>query len=286
MCGDSPETCRLPGRPCRERPAISAFEGAATTPNPTDRRTGRPTPCAGPRLRVPRRRPAVTRCAPSSHREAKPWTSDQGGQLDGAPVRLGARRDQVGHRPRARRDVRRHRDRALVQPRRDALIAMVPPRLPNAALPMTVTGVLELAGAGRASRPDDGTRGGRMYCGADDRHVPGECPAGAVAGWNQDHATAVADGRAGRLRGGVSGGRVRLNGRRLSTGGAAGRGGWLMGIGRCGRYHFGGFGMARSTVSCGISVGWTTGFHGGWATRSSVPRAIVMECSHSVPNVA
>ncbi|WP_216911915.1 DoxX family protein [Nocardia noduli] len=33
------------------------------------------------------------------------------------------------------------------QPRRDALIAMVPPRLPNPATLVTVTGILELAGA-------------------------------------------------------------------------------------------------------------------------------------------
>ncbi|WP_159838374.1 hypothetical protein [Nocardia sp. CY41] len=35
----------------------------------------------------------------------------------------------------------------FLQPRRDALIAMVPPRLPNAAALVTLTGVLELAGA-------------------------------------------------------------------------------------------------------------------------------------------
>lgn len=35
----------------------------------------------------------------------------------------------------------------FAQPRRDALIAMVPPRLPRAATLVTVTGVLELAGA-------------------------------------------------------------------------------------------------------------------------------------------
>ncbi|WP_278263619.1 DoxX family protein [Nocardia sp. AG03] len=33
------------------------------------------------------------------------------------------------------------------QPRRDALIAMVPPRLPNAPTLVTLTGILELAGA-------------------------------------------------------------------------------------------------------------------------------------------
>ncbi|MBF6336284.1 hypothetical protein IU450_10350 [Nocardia abscessus] len=35
----------------------------------------------------------------------------------------------------------------FLQPRRDALIAMVPPRLPNAPALVTLTGVLELAGA-------------------------------------------------------------------------------------------------------------------------------------------
>ncbi|MGQ4614497.1 DoxX family protein [Nocardia sp. R7R-8] len=35
----------------------------------------------------------------------------------------------------------------FVQPRRDALITMVPPRLPNAPALVTLTGVLELAGA-------------------------------------------------------------------------------------------------------------------------------------------
>lgn len=35
----------------------------------------------------------------------------------------------------------------FAQPRRDALIAMVPPTLPSAPLLVTVTGVLELAGA-------------------------------------------------------------------------------------------------------------------------------------------
>lgn len=35
----------------------------------------------------------------------------------------------------------------FLQPRRNALIAIVPPRLPNPALLITVTGVLEVAGA-------------------------------------------------------------------------------------------------------------------------------------------
>ncbi|MGF6883659.1 putative membrane protein [Nocardia sp. GAS34] len=35
----------------------------------------------------------------------------------------------------------------FLRPRRDALIAMVPPRLPSAAMLVTLTGVLELAGA-------------------------------------------------------------------------------------------------------------------------------------------
>lgn len=35
----------------------------------------------------------------------------------------------------------------FTQPKRDALIAMVPPQLPNAAAMVTLTGVLELAGA-------------------------------------------------------------------------------------------------------------------------------------------
>ncbi|MGW5571281.1 DoxX family protein [Nocardia thailandica] len=35
----------------------------------------------------------------------------------------------------------------FLPPRRDALVAMVPPRLPNAAALVTLTGVLELAGA-------------------------------------------------------------------------------------------------------------------------------------------
>ncbi|GAB0107649.1 hypothetical protein JMUB6875_66450 [Nocardia sp. JMUB6875] len=35
----------------------------------------------------------------------------------------------------------------FLQPRRDALIAMIPPRLPNPAALVTLTGVLELAGA-------------------------------------------------------------------------------------------------------------------------------------------
>ncbi|WP_330229148.1 hypothetical protein OHA40_24065 [Nocardia sp. NBC_00508] len=35
----------------------------------------------------------------------------------------------------------------FLQPRRDALIAMVPPRLPNPAALVTLTGVLEVAGA-------------------------------------------------------------------------------------------------------------------------------------------
>ncbi|MER7451166.1 hypothetical protein ABTW96_12870 [Nocardia beijingensis] len=35
----------------------------------------------------------------------------------------------------------------FLQPRRDTLIAMVPPRLPNAPALVTLTGVLELAGA-------------------------------------------------------------------------------------------------------------------------------------------
>ncbi|MEC3952667.1 DoxX family protein [Nocardia sp. CDC153] len=35
----------------------------------------------------------------------------------------------------------------FLQPRRDGLIAMVPPRLPNPAALVTLTGVLELAGA-------------------------------------------------------------------------------------------------------------------------------------------